>query len=139
MEAGQEAGRRGPRREVRCGDGVAWLAAARLPADHALVTSLPDASELPELGFEGWRGWFVETAALACRAVAPEAVAVFYQTDVKRDGRWVDKGHLAQLGATRQTTCARAAPPTPTCSASPASCGCRRAAPPPTCWPGSAR
>jgi len=101
MEAGQEAGRRGPRREVRCGDGVAWLAAARLPADHALVTSLPDASELPELGFEGWRGWFVETAALACRAVAPEAVAVFYQTDVKRDGRWVDKGHLAQLGADR--------------------------------------
>lgn len=86
-------------REVRCGDGVAFLAAGPLAAGQALVTSLPDASELPELGFEGWRRWFVETAALACRAAAPEAVAVFYQTDVKRDGRWVDKGHLVQRGA----------------------------------------
>ncbi len=101
MAAGEEAGGREPRREVRCGDGVAWLAEARLPADHALVTSLPDASELPELGFEGWRGWFVETAARACQAVAAEAVAVFYQTDVKRDGRWVDKGHLVHQGADR--------------------------------------
>jgi hypothetical protein len=101
MAASEQASGSGPRREVLCGDGVAWLREARLPASHALVTSLPDASELPELGFPGWRDWFVETAALACQAVAPEAVAVFYQTDVKRDGRWVDKGHLVQLGADR--------------------------------------
>jgi len=90
---------RPPERRVHCGDGVAWLAEARLPADHALVTSLPDTSELPELSFEAWRRWFVEAASLACRAVAPAAVAVFYQTDVKRDGRWVDKGHLVHRGA----------------------------------------
>jgi len=101
MAADEEAGRRAPRREVTCGDGLARLAGGRLPADHALVTSLPDASELPDLTFEGWRAWFVETAALCCRSVAPEAVAVFYQTDVKREGRWVDKGHLLQLGAER--------------------------------------
>jgi hypothetical protein len=88
-------------RTVHCEDGVGWLAAARLPADHAIVTSLPDASELPALGFEGWQAWFVDTAALACGAVADDAVAVFYQTDVKRDGGWVDKAHLVQLGATR--------------------------------------
>jgi hypothetical protein len=91
----------GPRRVVHCEDGVGWLARARLPADHAVVTSLPDVSELPALGFEGWREWFVEAAAAACRSVADEAVALFYQTDVKRDGRWVDKAHLVSLGLER--------------------------------------
>ncbi len=90
-----------PRREVLQGDGVAFLRRGPLPADHAVVTSLPDASELPALGFEGWRDWFVEVAALACAAVADDAVAVFFQTDVKRDGRWVDKGHLVSSGADR--------------------------------------
>jgi hypothetical protein len=90
-----------PRRQVTCGDGVAFLRRGRLPADQAVVTSLPDASELPGLGFDGWREWFVEGAALCCAAVADEAVAVFYQTDVKRDGRWVDKAHLVLTGADR--------------------------------------
>jgi len=90
-----------PRREVHCGDGVAFLARGRLPAGQALVTSLPDHSELPALGVEGWRRWFVETAALACGAVADEAVAIFYQTDVKHDGRWIDKAFLVQQGAER--------------------------------------
>jgi hypothetical protein len=56
-------------------------------------------SELPELGFDGWRSWFVDTASLVCAAVHPEAVAIFYQTDIKRDGRWIDKGHLIQCAA----------------------------------------
>lgn len=86
-------------RVVHTGDGVAWLEAADLPADHAIVTSLPDSSELPRLGFDGWRRWFVDTAALACRKVAPSSVAIFFQTDVKRDGHWVDKSHLVHLGA----------------------------------------
>ena len=91
----------GPRREVICGDGVEVLRRGRLPDDHAVVTSLPDLSELPALGPEGWRDWFVEAAALACAAVADEAVAVFFQTDVKRDGRWIDKAHLVLAGAER--------------------------------------
>jgi hypothetical protein len=90
-----------PTRTVHQGDGVAWLAAADLPADHAVVTSLPDVSELPALGFDGWRRWFVDTAELCCRRVAPESVTVFYQTDIKRDGIWIDKGFLVALGAER--------------------------------------
>lgn len=89
---------RQPLRTVHHGDGIAFLANA-LPPDHAIITSLPDHSELPALGFAGWRTWFVDTVALACRAVADDAVAIFYQTDVKHDGRWVDKGHLVHLGA----------------------------------------
>jgi hypothetical protein len=86
---------------VHEGDGVAWLAAEKLAPTHALVTSLPDHSELPQLGFPGWRDWFVATAELACRQVADDAVAIFYQTDVKHEGRWVDKAFLVSLGAER--------------------------------------
>ncbi|MEO8701632.1 MAG: SAM-dependent methyltransferase [Kofleriaceae bacterium] len=86
-------------RTVHHGDGLAFLARGPLEPDHAIVTSLPDHSELPELGVDGWKRWFVDTAALCCRTVAPTGVAVFYQTDVKHDGRWIDKAHLVQLGA----------------------------------------
>ncbi|MFT3917066.1 MAG: SAM-dependent methyltransferase [Anaeromyxobacteraceae bacterium] len=90
-----------PHREVITGDGIAYLARGRLPADHAVVTSLPDHSEVPRLGVDGWKAWFVETVALACGALADEAVAIFYQTDVKHDGRWIDKGHLVHAGFDR--------------------------------------
>ena len=90
-----------PTRVVHHEDGVAWLGRQALPADHALVTSLPDGSEVPHLGFDAWRAWFVDAAALACAAVDDHAVSIFFQTDVKRDGRWVDKGFLVQKGAER--------------------------------------
>lgn len=89
----------GPTRVVHRADGVAWLARAPLPADHAIVTSLPDVSELAGMPIATWRAWFVETVALACRQIADDAVAIFYQTDIKRDGRWIDKSFLVQLGA----------------------------------------
>lgn len=87
-----------PERVVHCGDGVAFLR-DRLPEDHAIFTSLPDHSEVPGMGVPGWKQWFISTVELACRAVADEAVAVFYQTDVKYDGRWIDKGHMVLSGA----------------------------------------
>lgn len=80
------------------GDGVAFLTAASLDADVAIVTSLPDVSELT-LSFEAWRDWFIETAALACRKTHANAVTVFFQSDVVHAGRWVDKGHLVSLAA----------------------------------------
>jgi hypothetical protein len=87
-------------RTLHTGDGLAWLAAhAPLPADHSIITSLPDSSELPALGFEGWRAWFSDTSALICRSLAPSSAAIFFQTDVKRDGAWVDKAYLVQRGA----------------------------------------
>ena len=86
-------------RVVHTGDGVEFLRAARFPADHAIFTSLPDHSEVPTMGVAAWKTWFVETVALACRAVDDHGVAVFYQTDVKHDGRWIDKGHMVLSGA----------------------------------------
>lgn len=91
-------------RVVHEGDGIAFLERGRLPDDHAIFTSLPDHSEVPALGVERWRSWFVETVTLACNAIADDAVAVFYQTDVKHDGRWIDKGHLVLCGADAATS-----------------------------------
>ena len=85
-------------RTVHHGDGIAFLRDTRMTPDHAVITSLPDTSELPDLGFDGWRLWFIDTVALACRTVADDAVAIFYQTDIKRDGRWIDKGYLVMRG-----------------------------------------
>lgn len=85
-------------RVVHATDGVAWLKQAALSADHAIVTSLPDSSEM-RLDFDAWRSWFVETSALICNVIADDAVAIFFQTDVKREGRWIDKAFLVQLGA----------------------------------------
>lgn len=87
-----------PERVVHRTDGVAWLASAALPASHAIVTSLPDVSELGGVDFVTWRAWFVDTVALCCRQLSDHAVGIFYQTDIKRDGRWVDKSFLVQLG-----------------------------------------
>jgi hypothetical protein len=102
MDAAAEPGpTRDPTRSILVGDGVAWLASAALPPTHAVVTSLPDVSETPSMDFAAWSAWFVEVAALACSRVAESAPAVFYQTDVKKDGRWIDKAHLVSLGAER--------------------------------------
>jgi hypothetical protein len=86
-------------RVVHHTDGVAWLAAQPLPAAHAIVTSLPDHSEVPALGVAAWKTWFSETAALCCRQVSDDAVAIFFQTDVKHEGQWIDKSYLVQRGA----------------------------------------
>ncbi len=90
-----------PSRTILVGDGVAWLAASALPPTHAVVTSLPDVSEMRPMDFGAWRDWFVSTVALVCAQTAESAAAVFYQTDIKVEGRWVDKGHLVALGAER--------------------------------------
>lgn len=88
-----------PEREVILGDGLAWLAEQTLGPGHALVTSLPDVSEFPGMSLADWSAWFSDSVAACCRAVHPEGVAIFYQTDVKHDGFWVDKGFLVHRGA----------------------------------------
>lgn len=90
-----------PQREVLAADGVAWLREAKLERTDSIVTSLPDSSEVPGMGFDGWRRWFTETSELICRQLPDEGCAIFYQTDVKLNGTWVDKGFLVSMGAER--------------------------------------
>jgi hypothetical protein len=87
-------------RTVLCADAIGWLVSQRLPADHAVLTSLPDVSEL-SLDLSAWQAWFVDTAALVVEATHPRSAAVFYQTDIKRDGVWIDKAYLVQRAAER--------------------------------------
>jgi hypothetical protein len=84
---------------VWCEDALAWLERHRPLVGCSLVTSLPDLSGLPELGLEGWRRWFIAAAELVLNATPDEGVCIFYQTDIKVDGRWIDKGYLCQCAA----------------------------------------
>ncbi len=88
-------------RTVHQGDALGWLRENTPLVGASVVTSLPDVSELPTLGFDGWRRWFEEAAELTLRAVPDEGVAIFFQSDVRHGGRWVDKGHLCARAAER--------------------------------------
>ena len=88
-------------REVHQADAITWLGARERLAGASVVTSLPDLSELPTLGFEGWRVWFEDAAALVASRVPDDGVAVFFQSDIKHGGAWIDKGALVTRGAER--------------------------------------
>ena len=57
------------------------------------VTSLPDVSEAG-LALPVWRAWFLEAVRLVVESVPDESAALFFQSDIKRDGVWIDKGAL---------------------------------------------
>lgn len=88
-----------PRRIVHHADAVEWLRAQGRLDGVSVVTSLPDVSELPALGLDGWRRWFVAAAAAAMDSVADDGVAVFFQSDIRRHGVWIDKGALVAAAA----------------------------------------
>lgn len=81
-----------------CADAVDWLRArGRIPA-CSVVTSLPDVSEVG-MKLDAWRGWFLAVVKLVVGVVDDEQCAVFFQTDIKKDGRWIDKGSLVVCAA----------------------------------------
>lgn len=59
----------------------------------AMVTSVPDVSEVG-LSLEAWRPWFIDAVRACVRAVPDDAVSVFFQTDIKKAGVWIDKSAL---------------------------------------------
>jgi len=88
-----------PRREVHHADALAWLAANTPFVGTSIITSLPDVSELPTLGFAGWRAWFVDAAVRVLDATPDDGVAIFFQSDIRHEGQWVDKSFLVQSAA----------------------------------------
>ncbi len=97
-ELPQPGGASSPSRLVVNADAFAWMATNPAPEGAAVITSLPDVSELP-LPFPAWRLWFMEAARAVIAWTPAESIAVFYQSDIKRDGVWVDKGYLVQRAA----------------------------------------
>jgi hypothetical protein len=87
-----------PRREVHHADALEWLAAPRALAGASVITSLPDVSEL-QLGLDGWQRWFVDAAGAVMRALDGDGVAIFFQSDIRKRGLWIDKGALVSRAA----------------------------------------
>lgn len=98
-DADGNAGAKSPSRVVHCADAIDWLAHHPLAGGCAIFTSLPDGSEIKRFSFDEWQAWFVAAAEAVVRALPSRSAAIFYQTDVKRDGAWVDKSYLVQRGA----------------------------------------
>lgn len=93
------AGTGSRRRTVVQADALAWMAETPAPASASVVTSLPDVSELSGAPLEAWRAWFVAAARAVLRWVPEGGVAIFYQSDIRLGGAWIDKGHLVHLAA----------------------------------------
>lgn len=87
-----------PTREIVCADAIPWLRERAAVEGTCVVTSLPDVSEV-NLSLVAWRAWFLEAVRL-CVAATPDAgAAVFFQSDIKHDGAWIDKGALVVRAA----------------------------------------
>jgi hypothetical protein len=88
-----------PNRVVHHADALEWLRERGRLHGASVVTSLPDISEVPHLGFDGWKQWFESAARLTMDCVPDEGVAIFFQSDIRHAGLWVDKGFLVSKAA----------------------------------------
>jgi hypothetical protein len=88
-----------PTRTVTCADALPWLRDNTPFTGASFITSLPDVSAFPQLSLDAWKRWFSDAAEAVLRATCSTGVTIFYQTDIKRDGVWVDKGYLCQRAA----------------------------------------
>jgi len=87
-----------PQRTVECADAIPWMRERGVIAGACAVTSLPDVAEV-NLSQPTWRAWFLDVVRLVIDAVPAESAAVFFQSDIKRDGGWVDKGSMVVRAA----------------------------------------
>jgi hypothetical protein len=90
-----------PARLVIQADALAWLNENAAEPGDAVITSLPDVSELPLLGpgLDGWKRWFIDAAARVMTWTQPGVPSLFFQSDVRYQGQWLDKAFLVQLAA----------------------------------------
>jgi hypothetical protein len=88
-----------PTKRVIQAEALAWMLENPAPPGTSVITSLPDVSELPERGFEGWKLWFDQAARAVLRWVPEPGLAIFFQSDIRHGGAWIDKGYLVQRAA----------------------------------------
>lgn len=94
-----------PSRTVYCADALGWLDQHAPLTNSSVITSLPDVSAFPRLSLDDWKSWFIDVAGRLMNETCESGVSIFYQTDIKRDGIWVDKGYLCQRAAERAGVC----------------------------------
>jgi hypothetical protein len=86
-------------RTIHHADALTWLENNPDLSGCSIVTSLPDFSEFPNFTLEEWKDWFIKAASLCLSRCPKDGVTIFYQTDLKKDGVWIDKGFLCQKAA----------------------------------------
>ena len=86
-------------RIVHCEDALAWLENTPILNNSSLIASMPDISEFHGYTLGTWKEWFLKAATLVLSQTPDEGVTIFYQSDIKVDGVWVDKGYLCQKAA----------------------------------------
>jgi hypothetical protein len=92
-----------PARLVIQAEALGWLREHAAEPTDAVITSLPDVSELPGLGpgLAGWKRWFVDAAAQVMSWPTPGMPSLFFQSDVRHLGEWIDKAYLVQQAGER--------------------------------------
>lgn len=94
-----ELQRRDPQRTVHHAEALTWLRDHPAQPGMCIMTSMPDISETSHDALQAYKTWF-QGAALALMRWLPEhGMAVFYQSDIRHDGTWVDKGYLVLRAA----------------------------------------
>lgn len=83
----------GPSREIICADAIPWMETRGVIEGAVAVTSLPDVSEVG-MDLPAWRAWFLNAVRLVLGCVPDNKAAIFFQSDIKRDGVWIDKGAM---------------------------------------------
>lgn len=86
-------------REVICTDVIEWLNKNEVPHNASFVASIPDISEFHSTDLNSYRHKFCEIAALILSKTPENGVAIFYQSDIKVEGIWLDKAYLCQKAA----------------------------------------
>lgn len=80
-------------------DGIQWLQDSESLDGCSIITSLPDFSEFSSMSLQEWQTWFQDAATLIMQKCPPDGVSIFFQSDIKVDGIWIDKGFLCQKAA----------------------------------------
>lgn len=81
-------------RVVHTEDATFWLDQNPIIPNSSLIASMPDYSEFPNMSIEEWKIWFTNTAKLIIDKTAEDQVSIFYQSDIKYQGEWIDKSYL---------------------------------------------
>jgi hypothetical protein len=90
-----------PSRLVVHGEALTWLGNHPAEQGACIFTSLPDLSEIQGLTLQGWKTWFTHAAETAMRWVGDEGLSIFYQSDIRHNGQWVDKAQLVHSASER--------------------------------------
>lgn len=93
LTSNSSAGDLTPSREIHCAEAIAWMRARGRMEGACAVTSLPDVSEVGK-SLPVWREWFLGAVGATIDLVPETSAALFFQSDIKCDGVWIDKGGM---------------------------------------------